>query len=277
MRTYKSAAPPSDRKGHRLHNRHDNSGRVFNRSDVGDWVRAEFDGVLRGGIGMISETYNMDCMEYMKSLPDKAFDLAVVDPPYGGGGKTFKRSDKSRFGGRFDKYKRIKRKGGGWVAKYGQKIIEWDFAPSQEYFDELFRVSTNQIIWGANHFELPPCRCFLIWRKTNIPENFSMSQCEMAWTSFNDNAKIFSHTSQRNKKEFHFHPTEKPVALYAWIYNRYAKPGDKILDTHLGSGSSRIAAYDAGLDFVGLEIDKYYFDEQKKRFEAHTAQAKLDV
>lgn len=170
---------------------------------------------------------------------------------------------------------RVARTGGTWAAKYGKKIIAWDIAPGQEYFDELFRVSKQQIIWGGNYFLLPPCRCFLIWEKTNIPENFTMAQCEYAWTSFKDNAKIFQHTSQRSKKEEHFHPTEKPIALYRWIFAKYAKPGDKILDTHLGSGSSRIAAWDAGLDFVGCEIDKHYFDAQEKRFEEHTAQGDL--
>lgn len=223
----------------------------------------------------VSIAYNMDCMEYMRTLPDKAFDLAVVDPPYGGGEQEFKRQDKSRFGGKFDRYSRVSRTGGTWATKYGKKIIAWDNAPDQEYFDELFRVAKQQIIWGGNYFMLPPCRCFLIWEKTNIPENFTMAQCEYAWTSFRDNAKIFRHTSLRGKNEEHFHPTEKPVALYQWLFAKYAKSGDKILDTHLGSGSSRIAAYDSGLDFVGCEIDKDYFDAQEKRFQEHTAQESL--
>ena len=102
-----------------------------------------------------------------------------------------------------------------------------------------------------------------------------MAQCEYAWTNFKDNAKIFKHTSQRPKDELHFHPTEKPISLYAWIFQKYAKPGYKILDTHLGSGSSRIAAYDAGLDFVGCEIDPDYFKAQEERFKEHTAQENL--
>lgn len=217
--------------------------------------------------------YNLDCMAYMRSLPDKAFDLAVVDPPYGGGGQGF--DGKERFGGRFDRYRQSspdRRFVGGEVRK---KIIAWDNAPGQEYFDELFRVSKQQIIWGGNYFSLPPCRCFLIWEKTNIPENFTMAQCEYAWTSFKDNAKIFRHTSLRSKDEEHFHPTEKPISLYQWIFEKYAKPGNKILDTHLGSGSSRIAAREAGLDFVGCEIDKGYFAKQEERWAAHTAQTSM--
>lgn len=167
----------------------------------------------------------------------------------------------------------VERTGGTWAAKFGKKIIAWDVAPEKEYFDELFRISRNQIIWGGNYFNLPPTRCFLIWRKTNIPENFSMAMCEYAWTSFNDNSKVFDFRSDNQPNRFH--PTQKPIELYAWIYRRYAKEGDKILDTHLGSGSSRIAAYDAGLDFVGCEIDKEYFDLQEKRWEDYTAQMNL--
>ena len=163
---------------------------------------------------------------------------------------------------------------GGRFERYGKKIIAWDIAPPQEYFTELFRISRNQIIWGGNYFDLPPTRCFLIWRKLTISESFSMAMCEYAWTSFNDNAKLFEYQPQDPTR---FHPTQKPVALYKWILNRYAKPGDKILDTHLGSGSSRIAAYDLGFDFVGYEIDKEYFDKQEERFAKHTAQTSLFV
>lgn len=158
---------------------------------------------------------------------------------------------------------------GGEVRK---KIVAWDVAPGQDYFKELFRISRNQIIWGGNYFALPPTRCFLIWRKLTISENFSMAMAEYAWTSFNENAKVFEYAPQDSSR---FHPTQKPVALYAWIFSRYAKPGMKIIDTHLGSGSSRIAAYNAGLDFWGYEIDKVYFDKQEERFERHTAQMNL--
>ena len=162
---------------------------------------------------------------------------------------------------------------GGEVRK---KIVAWDVAPGKEYFDELFRVSRNQIIWGGNYFSLPPTRCFLVWQKTNVPQDFTMAMCEYAWTSFNANAKVFEFAPQ-GKPGDRFHPTQKPVELYAWIYKNYAKEGDKILDTHLGSGSSRIAAYDAGLDFWGYEIDKVYFELQEERFAKHAAQISLFI
>ena len=159
---------------------------------------------------------------------------------------------------------------------FSKDIRHWDIAPSQEYFDELARVSENQIIWGGNYFALPPTRCFLVWRKLTISENFTMAMAEYAWTSFNDNAKVFECAPQGTSKWQRIHPCEKPVALYAWIYSRYAKPGDRILDTHLGSGSSRIAAWDAGLDFVGVELDKTYFDLEEKRFAEYSAQLRME-
>lgn len=197
--------------------------------------------------------YNADCLEAMRKMPDKAFDLACVDPPYG-----------------------ISITGSGRLKKYNTKNDEWDSQPPpKEYFEQLFRVSKNQIIWGGNYFELPPTRCFLIWDKEQ-PEDVSFASCEYAWTSFDASAKTF-YLSPLHTGEVRIHTTQKPTALYAWIYRRFAKQGDKILDTHLGSGSSRIAAYDAGLDFVGYEIDKDYFDKQEERFAAHTAQISLFV
>ena len=212
----------------------------------------------------MTEAFNIDCMEYMKTLPDKAFELAVVDPPYGNGGGEFSSRNGTRFGGRFDRYDKDKKL---------RKKSNWDYAPGEDYFKELFRVSKNQIIWGGNYFSLPPCRCFIIWEKTNIPENFSMAMCEYAWCSFNDNAKIIELSSQGITNRFH--PTQKPVALYEWIYSRYAKEGDKILDTHMGSGSSRIAAYNMGFDYVGCEINKDYFEKEEERFKEHSAQLNL--
>lgn len=159
----------------------------------------------------------------------------------------------------------------------GADIRHWDVAPPPEYFQELARISKAQIIWGGNYFGLPPTRCFLVWRKLQIPlEGFSMAPVEYAWTSFNENARMFEFNSSGGVGRIvRFHPTQKPVELYAWIFKHFAKPGYKILDTHLGSGSSRIAAYDAGLDFVGYELDKVYFDLEEKRFEAHAAQENL--
>ena len=215
--------------------------------------------------------YNVDCMIYMRTLPDNAFDLAVVDPPYGDGGGS---EEWERFGGRFERY-RLNRTGGA-TRKYGRKIVTWDIAPDEQYFKELFRVSRNQIIWGGNYFTLPPARCFLIWRKLTISESFSMAMVEYAWTSIKgENAKLFECAPQGKKDDERFHPTQKPVALYAWIFRNYAQPGMKILDTHLGSGSSRIAAYNAGLDFVGCEIDEAYYRMQEERFAKHTAQGRL--
>lgn len=159
---------------------------------------------------------------------------------------------------------------GGEVRK---KIIAWDVAPPREYFEQLFRISRNQIIWGGNYFDLPPTRCFLIWRKTNVPQDFSMSMAEYAWTSFNTNAKVFDYSAVGLPGRFH--PTQKPVQLYEWIYGMFAKEGYRIIDTHMGSGSSRIAAYKMGFDYVGYEIDEIYFDLQEKRYARETMQGML--
>lgn len=242
-----------------------------------------------------SEAYNMDCMEALKEFPDKYFDLAVVDPPYGagfteGGGcqgwfakyhqdsgeaaDTHPAPAYNRFGSKDSWFERYKRDVGGDDKK---KIIAWDIAPGQEYFDELFRVSRNQIIWGGNYFKLPPTRCFLVWRKRSISETFTMAMAEYAWTSFNSNAKVFEAAPQGKPGDTRFHPTQKPVELYEWIFRNFAKEGDKILDTHLGSGSSRIAAHNLGLDFTGYEIDETYFQLEEERFAQHTAQMNLFI
>ena len=220
--------------------------------------------------------YNMDCLKAMSEMPDKYYDLAVVDPPYGNAltdevwGVTYW----NRFGQRFDRYKQdVERRGGQWATKYGKKIIDWDIAPGKEYFKQLFRISRNQVIWGGNYFNLPPTRCFLVWRKTNVPQDFTMAMVEYAWTSFNGNAKCFEFSSAGLPGRFH--PTQKPVELYEWIYGMFAKAGYKILDTHLGSGSSRIAAYNMKLDFTGYEIDETYFKLQEERFAKHTMQTTL--
>lgn len=225
---------------------------------------------------MISEVYNLDCMEYMKSIPDKFFDLAVVDPPYGinAPNMTMGTNMKRKHGGYNSESvaQRLKKgrlnQGEG---KLKNRILntmscDWDFSPpSKVYFDELFRVSKGQIIWGGNYFHLPPTRGILCWDKVQPWENFS--QFELAWTSFDCPAAIIhlSNTGGANK-ETKIHPTQKPVSLYYWLIKKFAKPGNKIFDSHLGSGSSRIAAYKLGFDFYGTEIDKYYFDAQEKRF-----------
>ena len=236
--------------------------------------------------------YNMDCMEGMKEFPDNYFDLAIVDPPYGDGGGSFKSSDGTRFGERFDRYKTVG--GGGRHHTFGarkkyatytnrrnmgseirKKIVAWDVAPEQEYFDELFRISRNQIIWGGNYFQLPPSRGFLIWRKINVPQNFSMAMAEYAWMSFQQNAKVFDYSAVG--QEGRFHPTQKPVALYKWILTNYAKQGDKILDTHVGSASSLIACYDMGFDYVGFEIDEEYYKQAMQRLEEEMAQIRFNL
>ena len=202
-----------------------------------------------------SLAYNIDCMEFMAGCSDKAFDLAIVDPPYG------LRAAGSQTGGKGKLKNRIFNNG---------CIDSWDMQPSEEYFRELFRVSKNQIIWGGNYFNLPPCRCFICWDKVQPWENFS--QCEFAWTSFNMPSKLVRIDNRTGGK---IHPTQKPVKLYSWILGKFAKEGDKILDTHLGSGSSRIAAYDLGFDFSGCEIDKKFFDLQQTRFMNHSIQTVL--
>ena len=193
--------------------------------------------------------YNEDCMEGLKRFPDNYFDLAVVDRPYGIGlsSNPFRQKHKQ---------------------------CDWDNAiPNDEYFAELFRVSKNQIIWGGNYFNLPASQGFLIWDKKQ-PHDFSSAMCEFAWMSIQSPAKIFSlHvvTAEPNK----IHPTQKPVRLYEWILKHYSKPNYLILDTHLGSGSSRIACHKAGLSFVGFEINPEYYQEQEKRFKTFTSQLRL--
>ena len=224
---------------------------------------------------MINVAYNMDCMEAMKEFHDKFFDLAVVDPPYGIGADNFKNgAGASKDGGKLYstavKMKNRLNQGSGKLKNrlLNQPDCSWDSEPpKKEYFDELFRVCQNCIIWGGNYFNLPPTRGIIVWDKVQPWENFS--QVELAWTSFDRPAALFKMCNTMPGK---IHPTQKPVELYSWIFQKYAKTGMKILDTHLGSGSSRIAAYDAGLEFYGYEINKIYFDLQEERFEKHTSQ-----
>lgn len=222
--------------------------------------------------------YNCDCMEAMREYPDKYFDLAIVDPPYGSGGVE-EWEKKTRFGPRFDNYKKPGRTGGGYFKKHGKKIIDWDIAPGKEYFDELFRISKHQIIWGGNYFNehLPSNRNFIIWRKLTISESFTMAMAEYAWTSLNGNAKVFECTPQGTKAEPRFHPTQKPVALYEWLLSQYANKGDKILDTHAGSGSSLIACHRMGFEITAFEIDKEYYQKAKARLEEEKAQIKFNL
>ena len=212
-----------------------------------------------------SEVFNMDNMEFMRSCKDGQFDLAIVDPPYGidASKGTWGCSNK------------------GKVTNYGKK--KWDKSkPPVEYFEQLFRISKNQIVWGANYFiSLMPfdASCWIVWDKVNGDSNFA--DCELAWTSFDSSVRKFSYTwngmiqENMKNKEIRIHPTQKPVALYTWLLQKYAKQGDSILDTHLGSGSSRIACWDMKFDFTGIELDKEYFDASVKRFNTHKSQLKM--
>jgi len=230
----------------------------------------------------------MDCLEGIKKYSDKYFELAIVDPPYGIG-----ESNKNRNG--IFVYK-DKRTGLKTTIKTNYKIDDWDLVfPSKEYFIELIRISKNQIIWGANHFieNIPNANSssWIVWDKCNGDNDFA--DCELAWTSFKKSVRQFrymwsgmlqgkqsfkeGHIFEGNTKlhEKRIHKTHKPIILYKWLLENYAKSGDKIIDTHLGSGSSRIAAYDMGFDFIGYELDKDYFDAQNKRFNEFKMQTKL--
>lgn len=207
------------------------------------------------------ELKHIDCMEYMRGLPDKAFDLAVVDPPYGIA---------------YSELVGVKKQKHGWKERRSSK---WDIEiPPKEYFHELFRVSKHQIIWGGNYFDLPPTRCYIIWDKV---QRIDQADCEFAWTSFNGSARIFDYArgnesgfapklTHEQKKHANIHPTQKPVGLYKWVFENFAKSGYKILDTHLGSGSSAIVADKMGFDFVGCEIDEEYYNAAVKRFKEAT-------
>ena len=192
-----------------------------------------------------------DCMALMARYPDKHFDLAIVDPPYG-----------------------IDINSSGRLGHYGGKGKTWDAQiPSAAYFAELRRVSRAQVIWGGNYFPLPPSRCFLIWDKQQ-PEGVSFADAEFAWTSFDASAKTFRMRPQNADPE-RIHPTQKPVALYRWLLENYAKPGQRVLDTHLGSGSHAIAAHYFGAHLTACEIDPDYYAAAMARIKRETAQATL--
>ena len=198
---------------------------------------------------------NEDNMELMSRYPDNYFELAIVDPPYalmdklvnGGAGRN----------GKFDKNK---------------DSVKWDILPTKEYFIELMRVSENQIIWGSNYFDLPPTRCNIIWDKM---QEFTGSDFELAWTSFDKASKAFRMSRVEAYSQGKIHPTQKPIELYKWLLEKYAKEGDKILDTHLGSGSIAIACHDYGFELTACELDKEYFDKAMQRINNHMSQQKL--
>jgi len=209
--------------------------------------------------------YNTDCMEIMKTFSDKQFDLAIVDPPYGinqGGDKNASRCK--------------------YVIAPKYHTFDDSKPPEKEYFNELFRVSKNQIIWGANHFISRMAfdsSCWIVWDKDNGMSDFA--DCELAWTSFKKAVRKFKYKwngmfqENMKNKEKRIHPTQKPVALYVWILNNYASKGTKIIDTHFGSGSICIAAHDLGFELTGIEIDKEYYNAAKKRLLNHQSQLKI--
>jgi site-specific DNA-methyltransferase (adenine-specific) len=190
-----------------------------------------------------------DCMALMARYPDKHFDLAIVDPPYG-----------------IERFK----KGGSHLNKHGSENGQWNNEkPGAEYWKEIFRVSRHQIVWGGNNFDLPASERFIVWHKPNMPEGMSFASCEYAWTNFPKPAKLFSHHSSIEER---IHPTQKPVALYRWLLANYAKPGQRILDTHLGSGSHAIACHYFGAHLTACEIDADYFAAATARIQRETAQ-----
>ena len=205
----------------------------------------------------LNKLYNIDCMKALPQIPDKFFDLAIVDPPYG---ISLDRNIGRRKGQKQSSYKKI----------------TWDNAPpDRSYFDELFRVSKNQIIWGGNYFNLPPSRGIVCWDKRQPCPGFS--QVEIAWTSFNRPAALYRQSSRGGSNKIRIHPTQKPVELYLYLLENYAKRGDKILDTHAGSASSLIACAILKYDFLAFEIDKDYYDAAVKRIQIETAQLRLEI
>jgi len=218
----------------------------------------------------LSVVTNEDNMAMMARYPDKFFDLAIVDPPYG--------INIAKRNGSIGQ-----KKGQGKITRYKSK--EWDSAiPNADYWQELFRVSKNQIVWGGNYFSefLPPSMSWVIWDKRQ-PEGVTFAMAELAWTSFNESVKMFSvsrakmqncvsNNAKIGKVYAKIHPTQKPVDLYKWLLKRYGKEGDKVLDTHIGSQNSRIAAHDMGFDFYGCEADEDYFADGCASFERHIQQ-----
>lgn len=208
----------------------------------------------------------IDNMEFMRGLPDNAYDLAIVDPPYG-----IQRLSVNENRDPNSKFRRS-------MAAMVESAKAWNGSkPTKEYFSELFRISANQIIWGANNFTLPESEYFIVWDKFQTVDNFASA--EYAWVSMNwkKPAKVFRYQIHKLKSKDgdKIHPTQKPVALYKWLLQNYAKPGQTIFDSHVGSGSIRIACHDLGFSFEGCEIDEDYWKAQEARYKTHAAQEQL--
>ncbi len=233
---------------------------------------------------------HVDCMKYLASCEDNAFELAIVDPPYGYGQISYMPQTRVKaHGGYFDRYEilcgvidsnqRSTSKVEVVHAQTSKQTIRnfelSNVSPPPEYFKELFRVSKQQIIWGGNYYMLPPSRGFVIWHKPTVSEKFTMAMAEYAWISFDSNSKMFSAPPQGTKKDPRIHPTQKPVKLYEWLLMNYAKDGNRILDTHLGSGSLALACHNLGFDLVGCELDEDYYKAACKRLEQHQAQQRM--
>lgn len=219
----------------------------------------------------LNNLYNMDCMEGMKQFPDKYFELAIVDPPYGIGVGTVAYTNG------------VAMVGNALAKRKDYRHSNWDIAPNKEYFDELFRVSKNQIILGGNYFtdKLPVTKSWIVWdKRTDEKYTNDFADCELAWCS-KGVARVFRYLyngmlqGNMKNKEKRFHPTQKPTVLYRWLLKNYAKEGDKILDTHVGSASSLIACYQMNFDYIGFELDKEYFDKAQKRMADEMAQISL--
>ena len=205
--------------------------------------------------------YNADCMEVMKTFKDKQFDLCIVDPPYG-----INVANMNMGAGQSKKCSNIKNR--KWVQKERDKNT-----PDSDYFNEIFRVSKNQMIWGGNYFDLPPCKHYIVWDK-QIPDGLSFSDCEYCWTSFSKANRIFRYSAYLDKSS-KIHPSQKSVQIYKWLLQNYAKEGDTILDTHFGSLSIGIACHDLKFDLTAIELDEDYYEMAKKRLINHQKQLTL--
>jgi site-specific DNA-methyltransferase (adenine-specific) len=231
-----------------------------------------------------SETFNMDCLDYMRTCKDKQFSMIYTDPPYSTPDVDGFKSKYGRFGGLFLKYHGGLMRSSGHAqggapgvmfSKYDAgKTKMWDAKPPpEEFWEHAFRIADHLIVWGGNYFILPPSRNFIIWEKS-VPKNFSMAMCEYAWVSFDGNAKI---VRGRSQDKFRFHPTQKPVGIsmeVLHIHGHLAKPKG-ILDPYMGSGSFRIAAWETGIDYVGIELDEDYYEKEEDRFKEHLSKGSL--